>query len=696
MHLQYQVTKQRLKIAVLLSIVAVLLVGLNIDIFVDEETNSIRNAGMGLIVLLLMTGCYMQSVEVKMRPVVNAVWMMAGFVVLPYVMVYVIEYLSGHDVTLLSKELFGLNYFWCQMVYALLFAVTNHYRWSVVLGSVLCYLVGGINHFVQLFRGSPFQVSDILAVGTAADVAGNYIIAVNYELLMAGSITFFAISLAILADYHNKRRNWKTIAASAILLVYVAVSASYFYSDKLWNKYSLAIDYWNPLMSYTNNGTMLSFAMSAKNMTPEKPENYSAEQVKNTVQQMLDSEGNRISELGMGVQMLNTSGTSVRYVMKEPIAQTTTQSSVTMPNIIAIMNESYADLNLLGNYRTSVPVMEFAKSLNKDTIKGNLSVSVLGGGTCNTEFEFLTGLNMAFLPSGVMAYSQYIDGEIESMASILKEQGYTSIAFHPGKPTSWSRDTVYPDMGFEAFYTEDDVKDPTYMRGAYITDSSNYQKVIELFEAKEKDEKLFLFNVTIQNHGGYYLDTIGIPKWVSLMGDYGHYVQTEQYLSIMKASDMALKELITYFQDVDEPTMIVFFGDHQPSVETAFIEELMGKPLNALNMEEVQKRYKVPFFIWANYNIEEAYYENISVNYLSTLAMEVAGVELPEYNQYLSRLYQQVPMLNALGYADANGEYHYFSEENELTPYLNGYELVQYDYLFGKKNRVDELYCVNE
>jgi len=180
------------------------------------------------------------------------------------------------------------------------------------------------------------------------------------------------------------------------------------------------------------------------------------------------------------------------------------------------------------------------------------------------------------------------------------------------------------------------------------------------------------------------------------MGDYGHYVQTEQYLSIMKASDMALKELITYFQDVDEPTMIVFFGDHQPSVETAFIEELMGKPLNALNMEEVQKRYKVPFFIWANYNIKEAYYENISVNYLSTLAMEVAGVELPEYNQYLSRLYQQVPMLNALGYADANGEYHYFSEENELTPYLNGYELVQYDYLFGKKNRVDELYCVNE
>ena len=163
----------------------------------------------------------------------------------------------------------------------------------------------------------------------------------------------------------------------------------------------------------------------------------------------------------------------------------------------------------------------------------------------------------------------------------------------------------------------------------------------------------------------------------------------------MRASDNALKELITYFQKVDEPTMIVFFGDHQPNVENEFIEDLMGKSLTALNMEEVQKRYTVPFFIWTNYDIEEAYYENISVNYLSTLAMEVAGIELPAYNQYLSKLYQHLPVVNALGYAGSDGNYHFLDEETDLTPYLNGYEMIQYNYLFDKRNRAGELYKID-
>ena len=692
--MRYQVTKKRILITLLLSLLALLIVGFSLDVFIDSETNSFNQSGMGLIVLLLILGCYAQSVEVRMHPIVNAVWIGISFVALPFIMVHVIEYLSGHDVSLLPDVRFALNFFWCQLVYALLFALTNHYRWSVILGSVVCFLVGGINHFVQLFRGSPFQISDILAVGTAADVAGNYIIAINYDLLLTGSITFLAVSLAILAEFHCKRRDWKRVTASVVLLGYIVSSAAYFYSDSFWSKHNLTIDYWNPIYSYTNNGTMLSFAMGAKSMRAEKPQGYSAAMVQQTTADMLEGENANISELGMGVKFLNTSGSSVRYTA-DRVSASTTSSSIQSPNIIAIMNESYADLHMLGDFSTTLPVMNYFKSLNKNTIKGNLSVSTLGGGTCNTEFEFLTGLSMAFLPSGVMAYSQYINDDLESMATILSEQGYTSIAFHPGKATSWGRDKVYPNLGFEAFYTTEDMENPEYMRGAYVSDASDYEYVIQLFEEKEQDEKLFLFNVTIQNHGGYVLDTIGIPEWVAMRGEYRKYNQAEQYLSLMRASDMALKELIGYFQKVDEPTMIVFFGDHQPNVESAFIEDLKGKPLTAFDMDDVQERYTVPFFIWCNYDIEEAYYESISVNYLSTLAMEVAGVELPVYNQYLSRLYETLPAVNALGYRDNEGVWHYFREENALTPYLNGYELVQYDYLFGGRNRVDTLYQVN-
>ena len=653
---------------------------------------------MGLVVLLLILGCYVQSVEVRMHPVLNAVWMCISFVALPIVMVHVIEYLSGHEIALLPSIQFALNVFWCQLVYAMLFALTNHYRLSIIIGSIVCFLVGGVNHFVQLFRGSPFQLSDILAAGTAADVAGNYIIAINYELLLAGSITFLAISLAIVADFQRKRRDWKSIAASVVLLVYIVSSSLYFYNDKVWSKYNLKVDDWNLMLSYTNNGTMLSMAMGAKSMKAEKPEQYSKEAVQQTVQAVLDTDSANISQLGMDVKFLNTSGTAARYVPKQNKKPGTAISnpagSVERPNIIAIMNESYADLHSLGDFSTVFPVMNYYKSLNKNTIKGNLSVSVLGGGTCNTEFEFLTGLNMAFLPSGVMAYSHYIKDDLESMATVLQEQGYTPIAFHPGKASSWDRDKIYPNLGFETFYTVEDMDNPVYMRGAYVSDASDYDFVMKLFEEKDPDEKLFLFNVTIQNHGGYMLDTVGMKEWVAMRGDYRKYNQAEQYLSLMRASDLALKELITYFEQVDEPTMIVFFGDHQPNVETEFIEDLVGKPWTSFDMDEVQSRYTVPFFIWCNYDIEEAYYDSISVNYLSTLAMEVAGVEMPAYNQYLSKLYGTLPAVNSLGYKDAEGLWHYFREENDLTPYLNGYELVQYDYLFGKKNRVDGLYCV--
>lgn len=702
--MHYQVTKKRLKIASLLALGAVLLIGIHLDIFTEETTGQFQDSAMGLLLLLLLVGCYVQSIEVQMRPKVNLVWILASFLVTPFVMVFVIEFLSGHDMAQLPIIRLVLNCFWCQIVYVLLFACTNHYRWSMILGSIIYFFIGAVNHFVQLFRGSPFQISDILSLGTAADVAGAYTIAADYDLLFAGSITFLAVSLAVLADFHQKRRSWKSAIASVTLLTYVVVFTSCFYQDKFWNQYHLVIDYWNPLMSYNNNGTMLSLAMGAKTMAPEKPETYSATQVKAHVQQVLEEGNASISDLGMGVKLLNTSGSSVRYFTPKvqssqlTAGDNTTEKTISIPtkkpNIIAIMNESYADLSVLGDFSTTVPVMEFYHSLNKNTIKGNLSVSTLGGGTCNTEFEFLTGLSMAFLPSGVMAYSKYINGDMESMASILNEQGYTSIAFHPGKATSWDRHKIYPRFGFESFYTAEDMEEPVYMRDAYISDSSDYAYIMQLFEEKETEEPLFLFNVTIQNHGGYMLDTVGIPKWVAMHGEYRKYTQAEEYLSLIRASDKALEELITYFQQIDEPTMVIFFGDHQPTVESAFIEDLMGKSLSSLRMEEVQKRYTVPFFIWANYDIEEAYYENISVNYLSTLAMEVAGIELPVYNQYLSKLYQTLPVVNALGYADQDGTYHYFSEENEYTAYVDGYELVQYDYLFGKRNRVNELYHV--
>lgn len=689
--LNLTVSKKRLIGTAALLLFCIGLVIVNMDLFIyygwlDEPK-------LNFVLAMLLIGCYAQSVRIEMPNWLNGIWMIAAFLILPYVMVYIIEYFGGQDAAELPKHLFWLNYFWCQIVYLLLFAFTNHYRFSIIAGSVFCYLVGGINYHLLLFRGSPLQLTDVMSIGTAADVAANYVITMNSALLLTGSVTFFAVCLACVADFRVKRRHWYDFVGTLALLCYLFVSVGCFYDDKTWEENSLVINFWNPLQGYEDNGTALSLAMAGKYLRPEKPASYSAGNAEDIMLAAVEANAAETMALSEAEADNHEEVDALPVLAEKP---EDTAPAVTKPNIIAIMNESYADLRIHGDFKTSVPVMSYYDSLQENTIRGNLAVSVLGGGTCNSEFEFLTGLTTAFLPNGVMAYQQYIGNETPSMASILKDQGYRAIAFHPGKPDSWRRNSVYPYFGFEEFLTEEDMENPKYMRGAYVTDSSNYKEVIRLFEEKEDDEKLFLFNVTIQNHGGYQLDTVGIPKWVSLMGKYGNFNETEQYLSLMHASDTALRELISYFKKVDEPTLIVFFGDHQPSVEGDFIAALKGKPLNELNLEEVQSRYIAPFFIWANYDIEEAYYENISANYLSTLTMKTAGVELSVYNQYLDQLYDELPMINALGYADHNGTYYYHTDETELTEAIEGYKVVQYNYLFGGMNRLNDFYTVKQ
>ena len=674
--MKLSVSKKRLQAIAILAACCILLLATHVDLFVADR--KLDGDGLALVMALLLGGCYIQSVKAELHPLVNKLWMLASFLLLPYVMVYMVEYLAGQSASLLSSNIFALNYFWCLAVYAVLFVLTNHYRGSVIAGSVFCYVVGIVNYIVLLFRSSPLQLTDVMSIGTAADVAGNYVIAIDRDLLVTGSIVFLTVCAACVAQFSQKRRQWYQFVGTAVLLVVTMVSVNQFYDDQVWKDNQLELNFWNPLQGYQENGTVLSLAMEGKYLRPEKPAHYSVPYTEEII-------------MGAAAEPTDAAPAVAVSTDESEIALAATPEN---PNIIAIMNESYADLSILGDFKTSVPYMSFYQSLIPDTIHGNLSVSVLGGGTCNSEFEFLTGLTTAFLPSGVMVYQQYINDPLDSIATILKQQGYKTVAFHPGKPDSWRRDKIYPLLGFDTFLTEKDMEDPTYMREAYVTDSSNYQEVIKLFEEKG-DSKLFLFNVTIQNHGGYQLNTVDIPKWVSLRGGIGRYPETEQYLSIMHASDQALKELITYFEGVDEPTMIVFFGDHQPSVESEFIEKLLGQPLDTLDMETVQKRYQVPFFIWANYDIEPAYYENISANYLSTLALETAGVELPAYNQYLARLQPSLPMINALGYADAAGQYHYFSEETPETELLEQYKVVQYNYLFGGHNRLNELYAVN-
>ena len=130
-----------------------------------------------------------------------------------------------------------------------------------------------------------------------------------------------------------------------------------------------------------------------------------------------------------------------------------TNNNEKMPNIIVIMDEAFSDLSVLGDLETNKDYMPFVHSLQNgadNTITGYLNVSVCGGNTADTEFEFLTGNTMAFLPAGSIPYQQYIKDTTPSLASYLKGLGYETYAQHPYNASGWNRETVYPLLGCPA------------------------------------------------------------------------------------------------------------------------------------------------------------------------------------------------------------------------------------------------------
>ena len=248
-------------------------------------------------------------------------------------------------------------------------------------------------------------------------------------------------------------------------------------------------------------------------------------------------------------------------------------------------------------------------------------------------------------------------------------------------------------MGFDRQLYETDFSDDAARLRGYISDSADYRKIIELYEAKPAGEPLFVFNVTMQNHGGYGpSDDPAFEERIRLTGAYeGKYPQVDQYLSLVRYSDEAVEQLVAYFSQVDEPTAIVFFGDHQPNVTSAFYDDLFGNTEAARTREEKQAKLTTPFFIWANYDIEERAGVQISANYLSAYALDALGCAVSGYDQLRLAAREQVPCINNYGYYLSGGAWR-DSSGAAAEPALSLYQHVQYAQLFDPKRRIDAWY----
>ena len=566
-----------------------------------------------------------------------------------------------------------LNILVYYLFFGILYLIFVSRRAAITIGMVFWYAVGLANYYVLSFKGSPIVPSDIMSASTAASVAGNYTYTI--QPVFVWNALFLLLYLAVFWRCPIKKRTgWKKrLLMAVIILISSAVLGSFVIEQKTLKSVGIKNNVWDQKKGYAKNGFFFGFVLNMNSLVQEKPSDYSVEAAKYIAAKYEEEFANEEKEKGV----LET-------------------SDGTAPNIIAIMNEAFADLSVVGDFTTNADYMPFIHGLEKNTIKGSLYMSIFGSGTCNSEFEFLTGNTMAFLQNGIIAYTQVVKGVLPNMTYLLKGQGYQgNLALHPYLASGWNRVEVYENMGFEHFYSESDFTNPLMYR-KYISDQSDFEKITELYEQREsQSEPFFLFNVTMQNHGGFDKIYSNFSNEIQITDNH-QSAQADQYLSLVKKTDEAFEYLVNYFKQVEEPTIIVMFGDHQPAIETKFYESLIGKSSGDFTFEELMKKYQTPFIIWANYDIKETTVDKMSANYLGAWLMEEAGLKTSSYQQFLMKLYDKLPVLNAMGAIDAEGNYYESAKETPYDDLVKEYQILQYNNLIDLDNTVESFFYTEE
>lgn len=710
MHISFAGKKIRL-LALAVTIFMIIFVSANWRLYLDPTLD--LTCGTILFVLSLLAGpvagfliIFKPSVDDKYKALANT----ALFFIMPVLTIQMVEVFNENYIWWFSVPTFLANYMIYLVFYLFFYLITGRYHMVGLIVNISLYVWSLLNYFIELFRGSPFVPLDVLSFGTGLSVSDGYTYELSWKLIL-GSIMFFLIYLVNKKSVNikPKKLKFKLLAKLAPAAYIAVVVISLFFTDYAANL-GYKPDFWDQSRGYHRTGSFFNFCLNTKYLIIRKPSDYNAANVSDYVAETLKDAGVDPDDHTVSTNLLTGQN------------DYTANTDGTMPNIICIMNESLSDPGALGNLETNEDYMPFIHSLTENTIKGSLSMPVFGAGTSNSEFEFLSGDSISFLPTGCNVYQSYVKDTVPSLVSTLGALGYSRTAFHPYYGEGWNRRNVYPLLGFENYISIEDFVDQdildTYKQNndvteyemllnerypdrnmllrRFVSDSYDYSMVENMYENRDTSKPFFLFNVTMQNHGGYAMSYTNFSQEIYVTNMNGIYPKANRYLSLVKRSDEAFQELVDYFSNVSEPTILCMFGDHLPSIEDGFYEELFSTSLDHLTTEQQQLRYTTPFVIWANYDIPEATLNQISANYLSTLVLQTAGLPLTQYNRYLASLYQKLPIINTVGYVDADNNYYTHSENSKYDDLLYQYHCLVYNSLIDRNNRDSSVFFMNQ
>ena len=519
--------------------------------------------------------------------------------------------------------IFLLNWIPVLLLQILLFSIFNRHWLAFLLNSLLTMLPAIGNFYKLKFRNDPFTFSDITSIRAGLAVAGEYELQLNTRIIVSVAAVLL-ITLTLVFFIRSRMPGKFRLLLSLTVLLSVWPLWTYVYSSNtlyrelaLQNRVPTTLD---SRQSYIDTGFPYPFIHSIKTSAGSPPEGY------------------------------NEQATTALLFSHQDAAIPADRRV----NILAIQLESFCDLDAMGISGISPDVYQPLRNLQEECLYGTMIANVIGGGTIYTERVILAGTTK------MMEYTK----PAWSYVRYLKGQGYTCIGSHPNVASFYSRSTVMGHLGFDSFLFADYFQPIT--NGKWRCDSTYLPEIFHIFrESVQEDTPVFSFNITLQGHGPYHDDHYDTDDryWSgSNVSESTEYIMNN-YLSLIAETQRVLIQEIDSLRSMDEPVVVLMYGDHKPWLGDNVYDEL-GISFNLATQKGLEDYLGTPYLLWANDAAKEICPNSfsgtaplISPGYLMNVLFESLDWEGPAYMQCVNDVRRHLPVIYKNGGYIENGTY---------------------------------------
>lgn len=534
---------------------------------------------------------------------------------------FVIEAISRHSVVAAWNYMTGTplvflyNAFMIFVTFSIVYLFKRRIFVRMII-SAIWVILGIANGYILLKRVTPFNAQDLKIAGDGIALINNYCNGFEVVVIVVGAV---ALLIWLVSMWRRGGQYAGKIHHVAALIGIIVCGVLYtFVTNVAIDKRVVSTYFGNIAFAYEDYGLPYCFSASLFNTGISEPNGYTKKAMAK-----IDKDG-----------ALNKSTTSL--------------SSDKLPNIIVVQLESFFDVANAEFFTTSEDALPNLHNLYKNYSSGYFKVPSVGAGTANTEFEVLTGMNLRYFGPGEYPYKTYSKKHpTESAATALASLGYGTHALHDNTGNFYSRANVFNNMGFDTFTSKEFMNVLQTTENGWAKDEILTQHIMEAMDTTKQED--FVFTVSVQGHGNYpETQLIENPKIkVEGIEDEALKNKWEYYVNQVYEMDQFVGDLIKAVEKRNEPSVVVFYGDHLPT---------MG-----LKAEDLKSRYL--------YNTNYVIWDNIG--------LQKQDKNIPAY-QLMSEVLNRLDI-------HSGTVFNYHQQRKGTKNYLSDLELLQYDILYGKQ-----------